>query len=211
MLCILCETRRPRRFCPGVRGEICSQCCGQEREVTVSCPFDCEYLREAREHERLPERTEADYPNRDIPVTERFMAENEALMIMLGRALVDATLENPDVVDSDVAEGLDALIRTYRTLQSGLYYESRPSNPIAGFVYDHVQRVVGELRQRAQKAGHGAIRDAAVLGVLAFLQRTEIQNTNGRRKGRAYLDFLRQYLMVEAEPETSPASPLIVP
>ncbi|MCX6622701.1 MAG: hypothetical protein NTY38_16870 [Acidobacteria bacterium] len=211
MLCVLCETRRPRRFCPGVRGEICSLCCGQEREVTVSCPFDCEYLQEARLHERPPELKESDFPNRDIPVTEHFLAENEELVVMLGRALVDATLQNPDIIDNDVREGLEALIRTYRTLQSGLYYESRPANPMAAFVYDHVQRVVTELRQMLQQAGRAGIRDVTVLGVLAFLQRTEMQNNNGRRKGRAFLDFLRQNLMLGPPPEEPPAPSLIVP
>ena len=52
MACALCETRRPRRFCPGVRGDICTLCCGSEREVSVACPLDCEYLREAHKHEK---------------------------------------------------------------------------------------------------------------------------------------------------------------
>lgn len=211
MACALCETRRPRRFCPGVRGEICSLCCGQEREVTVSCPFECEFLQEARQHERLPELEEAAFPNRDIPVTEGFLRENEELMILLGRATLDAGLQNPDIIDNDVREGLEALIRTYRTLQSGLYYETRPPNPMAAFLYDHIQRVVAEVRQAMQESGRTPIRDAAVLGVLAFLQRTEIQNNNGRRKGRAFLDFLRINLMVPPPPEAPPNSSLIVP
>ena len=55
--CAICHTRRPRRYCPGVRGHICPVCCGTERENTVSCPLDCPYLREARvrEKERIPE------------------------------------------------------------------------------------------------------------------------------------------------------------
>jgi hypothetical protein len=52
-------------------------------------------------------------------------------------------------------------------------------------------------------------READVLGVLAFLQRMEIYHNNGRRRGRAFLDFLRsQTQPTHAAP---PASPLIVP
>ena len=47
------------------------------------------------------------------------------------------------------------------------------------------------------------LRDADVLGVLVFLQRLELQHSNGRRKGRAFLDFLRAYL---PEPEEQPAT-----
>ena len=45
-------------------------------------------------------------------------------------------MQVPGVVDRDVLEALDGLIRTYRTLQSGVYYESRPNNPLAGSIYD---------------------------------------------------------------------------
>ncbi len=38
MKCPICDTRKPRRHCPGVHGEICSICCGNEREVSISLP-----------------------------------------------------------------------------------------------------------------------------------------------------------------------------
>jgi hypothetical protein len=34
-------------------------------------------------------------------------------------------------------------------------------------------------------------RDVDVLGVLAFLPRLEIDRNNGRKRGRAFIDFLR--------------------
>jgi hypothetical protein len=44
--------RKEKRFCPAVHGRICAQCCGEEREVTIDCPSECAYLRQAREHEK---------------------------------------------------------------------------------------------------------------------------------------------------------------
>src|SRR5882762_8630571 len=101
MACAICETRRPRRFCPGVRGDICAICCGTEREVTVSCPLDCEYLREARKHDRPPLLDEAAMPNRDVKVTERMIEENEPLLSFLSSALLRAALETPGANDFD--------------------------------------------------------------------------------------------------------------
>src|SRR5215212_6262711 len=69
MACAICETRRPRRFCPGVRGDICSVCCGTEREVTVDCPFECEYLQQSRHHEKPAPLDSPALPNQDIRVT----------------------------------------------------------------------------------------------------------------------------------------------
>lgn len=194
-LCRLCEKRRPRRYCPGVRGEICSQCCGAEREVTVECPFDCEYLAEARRHEKLPELSPAEIPNGDIRVTEGFLRDHEELLMVASRALFDAAMQIPGAIDLDVREALEALIKTYRTLQSGLVYESRPANPMAAGIQQLFERQVREYRDAAtQRAGMNVIRDTDVLGVLVFLQRMEIQHNNGRRRGRAFLDLLRGFL-----------------
>ena len=61
-LCKLCEKKRARRYCPGVSGEICPICCGTERENTIDCPSECEYLQEARLREKPIPLTEAEFP-----------------------------------------------------------------------------------------------------------------------------------------------------
>ena len=44
------------------------------------------------------------------------------------------------------------------------------------------------------------VRDADVLGVLVFLQRLEMRYNNGRRRGRAFRDFLTGYLPEASTP-----------
>jgi hypothetical protein len=194
MKCQLCEVRRPRRYCPGVRGEICAPCCGAEREVTIACPLDCEYLREARLHEKPPEVDPDKFPNADIRVSESFLHKNERLLTFAAATLFQASQENPDVIDLDMRQALGALIRTYRTLESGLIYESRPANPMAAFVQQRFQQALQEYRQRTtESAGITTLRDADVLGILVFLERLELSNNNGRRRGRAFIDFLRGF------------------
>jgi hypothetical protein len=210
MTCAICEIRRPKRYCPGVRGEICSLCCGNEREVSVHCPFDCPYLIDARKHDKVAPVEPDKFPNQDIRVTDEFLHENEELLIVLGRGLMRSALE-ADAVDNDVREALEALIRTYRTLQSGVYYETRPQNPLAGAVYAGLQNAVAELR-RLEQEQRGVLhtRDAQVLGLLVFLQRLELDRNNGRRLGRAFLDFLRSFFVQDAAEQPSAPS-LIVP
>ena len=211
MACAICEIRRPKRFCPGVRGEICSICCGTEREVTVDCPLDCEYLQEARRREKPTPVDEESIPNRDIRVTETFLRDNEPLLVFTGRSLAGAAFEC-GAVDFDVREALEALIRTYRTLQSGVYYESQPANLLAANVYLALQNALAEYRkQEQQNLGLSKTRDADILGVLVFLQRIELDRNNGRRRGRAFLDDLRGFYSNEPEsPEPAPSS-LILP
>ena len=191
MACAIWETRRPRRFCPGVRGDICTTCCGTEREVTVSCPLDCEYLREARKHDRTPPIDPAQVPNRDIKVADELLNQNEPLLAFLSMTLTRIASERPELVDFDMREALDALIRTYRTLQSGVYYETRPNNPLAAHIGDVLQAGIAEFRRgETESLGMTKTRDADILGLLVFLQRFELGQNNGRRKGRAFLDAL---------------------
>lgn len=199
MACKLCETRRPRRFCPAVEGQICSLCCGREREVTLNCPLDCEYLREARKHEQITPASPDTFPNQDIRVNETFLRDNEALLVALGRSVMTAAMETHGAVDNDVREALAALIRTQRTLQSGLYYETRPDNTIAAELCRRIQAGADEFRRaEAERLQSTKTRDLDVLGVLAFLQRLELDRNNGRARGRRFIDFLRGQLRAPA-------------
>ena len=211
MTCALCETRRPRRFCPGLRGEICATCCGAERETTVSCPLDCEYLLEARKHDKTPPIDPQQVPNRDIRVADELLSQNEELLAFLSVVLARAASETPGLVDFDMRQALDALTRTYRTLLSGVYYESRPNNPLAARVCDVVQARIAEFRRaEKQRLAMTKTRDADILGLLVFLQRFELDQNNGRPKGRAFLDALRRIYADDPGLEPPPASSSLI-
>jgi hypothetical protein len=191
MKCKICETRKPRRYCPGVAGDICSICCGSEREVTVSCPLDCPYLVEARLHEKAREQEPQGLPHADVRVTEEFLRDHEPLLIFLGATLLEASLATAAIVDSDVRDALDALIRTYRTLQTGLYYETLPSNLLAAGIHQRIQEAIERLRKELSEKGSRPIRDVEILGMLVFLYRVAVHQDNARPRGRSFIDYLR--------------------
>ena len=187
-------------------GEVCPACCGAGRENTIDCPSSCEYLREARAHERPVAVAEDELPNRDIHMTEEFLEKHEALILWLTAALADA-MGSRKAVDRDAGEALEALIKTYRTLQSGLIYETRPQNPYASAIQECLKASIEELSKRiAEKSGLHNLRDADVLGVLVFLQRLQIGHNNGRPRGRMFYDFLRQSFPA---PENEPAESIV--
>ena len=195
--CKICQKKRARRSCPGAGGEICPTCCGTERENTIDCPSDCEFLVEARQRDRPLEITAEMVPNQDVELSENFLEKHEDLVLALSLTLTRAMV-NEKAVDQDSREALDAMIRTYRTLNSGLIYETRPQNPYAAAIADALKESVDALRkQMAESSGMQTLRDADVLGTLVFLQRLELQHANGRRRGRAFLDFLRSYFPPE--------------
>jgi hypothetical protein len=157
-------------------------------------------LRDARVHERPAPLTEKDIPNLDIELKENFIQEHEHEVMALSLATARAMAEEK-AVDLDAREAIESLVKTYRTLQSGLIYETRPQNPYAAGIQERLTKAIEELRQSiAEEAGMQVLRDTDVLATLVFLQRLEIQHNNGRRRGRAFFDFLRTYF-----PEPAPS------
>lgn len=212
MACKICEIRRPKRYCPAVVGDICPLCCGQQREMTLDCPLDCQYLREARKHEAEAPVNPDQFPNQDVRVTDTFLRDNEELLVALGRAVIVAGFSTPGAVDFDVREALAALIRTQRTLESGLYYETRPENPVAAEIGRRIEEAAAEFRrEETERLQMTRTRDTDVLGILVFLQRLEITRNNGRKRGRAFLDFMRGQLPGAAgQPVPAAAGSLII-
>ena len=121
----------------------------------------------------------------------------------LVNAVVRAIHSNPETVDNDVRDALESLIRTYKTLQSGLLYETLPGSSVAADLYRHVQREVAEGRQKIASNTGTSVRDADVLSALLLVQRTLYRYNNGRRRGRAFIDYLTHQLR-----ERVPANPL---
>jgi hypothetical protein len=209
MACAICNNRREKRHCPGVQGEICTICCGEQREETIACPFDCEYLRIARQHENQQKKDPAGMPSPASRMSSDFMKKNVQLVTVIQHATLMASLR-VNAVDNDVKEALDGLVRTYRTLESGLYYESRPANPMAAAVFDAIQHRVAELRQAESQSGVHKILDSQILTILVFLQQMEYAFNNGRKKGRCFLDNLRRALGRYSDERKPDPAPLLV-
>lgn len=214
--CTLCETRKPRRFCPGVNNQICAPCCGESRENTVNCPLDCEYLLEAREHENYVEINPDSMPNRDIQLSDAYLEQIDGLLNLFAGFLCSAAIETEGSTDADVRDALEALIKSYRTRQSGLIYDSVSDNALAAAIQRYFnERLEHVHREMQERTGGSPVRDADVLGALVFWQRAAHQINNGRRRGRTFITLLihrvselrMQYDAQEKAPEKS----LIVP
>jgi hypothetical protein len=186
--------------------------------VTIDCPIGCEYLAEAHRHEKKPPTDPEAMPGQDVPIDDDFLRANEFLIVLLGSAMSEAVQSYPNAIDADAVDALDSLARTWRTLLSGIYYETRPVNPIAADIFEAVKARVGELQERVKAAeGTQRLPDAVVLGVLVFLQRVAFGINNGRPKCKAFLVFLAQFYVdmkkEEAEDDGAIASgdePLVI-
>jgi len=192
--CAICEIRKEKRFCPAVHGRICPQCCGEQREVTLDCPNDCPYLRQAREHEKPRSAEQIDPKDLllQVEVSDQFLYEREHLLMGLTYALAKSARADHSLNDQDLIAALSMLAHSYdRRVNSGLHYEEPLTTDSRRRVAAEVETMVKEYREAEQKhAGYSSLRDSDVLKALVFLLRLGYGRTSGRPKSRAFVEFL---------------------
>jgi hypothetical protein len=211
--CSICEKRPPKRFCPAKGEKICPVCCGRERETTIDCPLDCPHLIAARRYEaehRKPVPPE-DLPYRDLQVRPDFVYEHWDVVAALAATILQFQIQNNELNDSSAASAIEALAEAYRTLGTGIYYERPPDAPSARALYRQLGQSLQEFRkERAARVGSASLKDSEIFQLLAFLLRVAKQETNGRARSRAFLDFLRIRFPLPAASAREP-SRIIVP
>lgn len=194
MSCAICEVRKEKRFCPAVHGRICPQCCGEQREVTLDCPSDCPYLRQAREHEKPRSSEQIDPAGLflQVEVSEQFLYEKEHLLMGLTYALAKAARADRSLHDQDLIAALTVLSRSYeRLVNSGLHYEQPLTSESQRRAAAEIENMVKEYREAEQQhTGFTSLRDSDVLKGLVFLVRLAQGRTSGRPKSRAFVEFL---------------------
>lgn len=211
MACLVCNKRKGKRFCPAKAGKICTTCCAAEREETIDCPFECPHLQEGRLREHKGLLDPDNFPYKEIRISETFLRDHDDLLVVCGRAVLSAALQSPRATDRDTREALDALIQTYKTLESGIYYETRPDSVYAREIMGRMQQQLREFKENeTQQTGFSRTRDSDIRALLVFLYRMALDRDNGRSRGKAFLDFLRQHFQpAAAKPAAAPS--LILP
>ncbi len=194
MSCAICELRKEKRFCPAIHGRICPQCCGEQREVTLDCPSDCPYLRQAREHEKPRPAEQIDRASLflQVEISEQFTYEREHLLMGLSYALAQAAHAQRSLNDQDLISALTAMCTSYeRLVNSGLHYEQPLTGVAQHAVAAQIQEMLKQFREAEQKQlGFSRLNDTDVLKSLVFLLRLAQGRTSGRPKSRAFIDFL---------------------
>ncbi|MGH9450961.1 MAG: hypothetical protein ACRD11_10520 [Terriglobia bacterium] len=162
--------------------------------MTIDCPSDCSYLIASRQHRderRVVDREKM--PFRDQKVSRSVIEIHEALFMELAFAVCETAAANPSLVDSDVESAYQALAETYLTLSKGILYEHPPAQPLRRNLYDRLREVVTEYKRREAGglAAVTSVRDSEIRDALILLTQIAAGQSNGRPKGRAFLDSVR--------------------
>jgi hypothetical protein len=130
MRCLLCGQRKGKRHCPAKNAPICAQCCGEKRILEIDCPESCGYLQVGREREAGQEGL------RHYRASDPFEQEKRARVLGefgfvisdLQTTIASERKSSRDFSDADVAEALDCLLKTLRTENNGVIYETTSNN-----------------------------------------------------------------------------------
>lgn len=115
--------RTGKRVCPKEKGFICSLCCGQQRDI-LTCPFDCEYLRNwlKEEKARLEQVKAKEYQALTKQELEDLRANFQSQGIFQN-LLVRSIPEGSKYSDDDARQLLEYINELFRIKTSGLIYE----------------------------------------------------------------------------------------
>jgi len=216
LVCPICQKRKAKRLCPAKGENICSVCCGTEREVTIDCPPDCPHLVASREYDwqRRQHDNPVDWSQGPFPearLDRDWVTSHLEAVSALSYAICRFARDHRSLVDSDVIAALKSLAETYRTLSSGIYYEKLPDYRLQAELYQALQTALADFKKSQAQAMTSSVRDSEVRDLFMSLAKLGYFRQNGRPKGRAFLDMLRrQFTSPELEKPTA-SNVLILP
>jgi hypothetical protein len=140
----------------------------------------------------------AKMPFAEVKFQRSFAETHGALLVDIDYAVCQFAADHREVVDTDVLAALQRLAETYRTQASGIIYEKPLDYPLQRALYEHLKAAITDFRKKeAQRLGMTTVRDSEVRDALIFLTQLCAVHENGRPKGRAYLDLIRQQFPTE--------------
>ena len=208
--CPLCEGRKAKRFCPAKSTQICPVCCGEKRESEITCPADCVYLQTGREYEteRLARRSPslARTPRLWEPA---FLQRYYGITLSIWNILSEQRGRMVEIVDQDLQLALEGLLKTYRTLESGIYYDHAPASYSAKSIYEAVKAYLDKTHSSLDESVP-RLKVSEILDCLQLQKELFDAISLPRPKSRAYLDHIQSNVS-QALPPQSQQSSIIIP
>jgi hypothetical protein len=210
MKCTICLQRKGKRLCPAENAMICAPCCGKHRVLQIDCLESCEYLKvgRAQESEMAAElffRTsnQAEYDKR-MRVLDRW----EVAMSDMQDVIVAERRSNRDLTDADAAEAFDCLLKTLRTEERGILYETTSDNLRAESLRHQLSEAIQANRYPKEPDRPKLLLDGAI--ECLEVMRDVIANHRETPGAIPFVDFLARRLPRKAGGESAQSS-IIIP
>jgi hypothetical protein len=140
---------------------------------------------------------------------QSFIYRHTPILNTVCLAIYEERAVSPWLVDTDVIEVFRDLVKTMKTLSSGIYYESLPEGTVQASLFRRLKQLFDGFMQPQPARLEQSLQVADAIDVLNFLTYVATVNSNSRPRSRQYLDLLNS--MAEQTAPALPAGNLIVP
>lgn len=194
MKCLVCDSKKGKRFCPAKDGLICAQCCGEKRVIEINCPPDCSYLVTGQSHQNEKHFVAQLTAERDPLRRKKLIQVSRqwaGFLFLLQQEIVQYARDVRSLRDSTIKEAVRLLRKTLETERKGLIYEHSSPDPLIQSLSHDLKRGVDKIREDAEGPFHG-IRLEAILNCLDVLEMEIDFHLLEEPSGAGYLQFIRR-------------------
>ena len=212
MKCVLCDKRKPKRYCPAKRTSICPVCCGEKRGVEINCPLDCQYYVEGQKHHQqkmMHQRIKKEGARSYVRKAELYK-HNPELFARLERAFVGVFRADKSLTNKDLVSGLDLAKKTLETEKKGLLYQHQSGNKYADEVSNHVLSIVSEYKDSPDVGPNRITLDFGIMVLGEFLDEARFYMENDSNP-KSYLIHIMRYHPEEEAPAQAESKLIITP
>lgn len=211
MKCVLCEKRKPKRFCPAKRTSICPVCCGEKRGVEINCPLDCQYYVEGqKQHQQkmMQQRIKKEGTRSYVRKAELYK-HNPELFAHLEKGFVAIFRADKSLTNKDLVSGLSLAYQTLETEKKGIIFQHQSGNQYADEISNHVLSIVGQFKDDPEIGPNRITLDFGIMVVKEFLDEATFYMENDDNS-KSYLIHLMRYHPEEEAPAVESQSKLII-
>jgi len=212
MKCILCEKRKPKRYCPAKKTSICTVCCGEKRGVEINCPLDCQYYVEGQKHHQqkmMVQRIKKEGAKSYVRRAELYK-NNPELFAQLEKGFVSIFRADKSLTNRDLASGLEMAKKTLETEKKGLLYQHQSGNHYADEISNHVLGIVSEYKDNPDLGPKRITIDFGIMVIGEFLDEARFYMENDSNT-KSYLTHLMRYHPEEEAPAQTDSKLIITP
>lgn len=211
MKCILCDKRKPKRYCPAKRTSICSVCCGEKRGVEINCPLDCQYYVEGqKQHQQkmMQQRIKKEGAKSYVQKAELYK-HNPELFANLEKGFVAIFRSDKTLTNKDLVSGLSLAHQTLETEKKGIIFQHQSGNQYADEISNHVLNIVSQFKDDPEVGPNRITLEFGIMVVKEFLDEATFYMDNDDNP-KSYLIHLMRYHPEEEVPPVQSDSKLII-
>jgi hypothetical protein len=195
MKCVICDKRKPKRYCPAKRASICPVCCGEKRGVEINCPPDCRYFVEGqKQHHKkiMQQRIRKEGPGSYVRRTELYK-HNPEIFARLEMVFAAAYRSNRAIKNEDLVSALELAGKTLETEGKGLIYQHRSESSSANEISDNILAVISQYKDTAEIGENRVTLDYATAVIEEFLNEAKFYMENDSNPSSYLIHILRYY------------------